>query len=1462
MKLELRIILLTMFLAFAKTAGGQDIFRFDHIGSEEGLSQNTAFSILFDSRGFMWIGTMNGLNRYDGYEFRIFRSSQTGPGSFTNNRVINLWEDSMGFIWLETYDGYYHFFNPVTEIFHSIPPYEGPDVQNGAMKIFLQYSDEIIFLGSSESGLYVLRYDGSKKTYDIKRLAANEDEGTGSRVRFIHRDSSGNLWAGTRKGVWFISVESVNNGEYTITPKYSDVSFTSVCETTDEIWFGSEGKGIFTFNKVTAETGNLNAEGNPELKSNFITHLYHTRNGIILAGFRDKGLMYTKVGGGVWKDLQFHSGNIDRIYEDKYDQLWLTAAEFGVTRFNLRDLSSKFYNLTPDEIKPLTDLERPHFYEDTHGNLWLGLHGNGLGIYDRINDTFRFYRNDPGDPNTISSNFVHCITEDKSGQLWVGTGQVLGGIVKVIPVNRAFNHYQPEKRPSDILDNVSRAVLEDRNRYLWVATKSGKIHLFDSTMTQKRVFYSLPGLAHESMRNITYTLFNDSRGYLWVGSKGYGLSVSTMPLMDYSSDYNNLKFRRYTSTPGDRSSLGNNNIYSICEDLSGGIWIGTYGNGLSLARRNENNKISFVRINHENSNLSGNQIRHLLVDSSGNLWIATTFGLNLLERKDLEAGNYNFRIFLKDPSDEKSLIYNDVIHIFEDSEKRIWLGTFGGGIELLLNYGKDSAEFKHYGIEYPAGSGIVYGILEDNSGNIWYSTENGLARLDPVSGNCEIFNNYNGLGFNSFSENTCCRTIDGRLIFGGNEGIEIIDAALLGNESKTTRVELTKFLLFNKEVSTGQKNSPLSKSISFLDELTLKHFQSSFSIDFSALDYLDPQQAQYTYRLDNFETSWNNIGYQHRATYTNLSPGRYIFRVKASLNEGKTSSPERILKIRIMHPWWKTLPAYIVYAVLAGLIAYMIFRMVSRINRYKNELAIEKKVNELKLQFYTNISHEIRTPLTMIIGPLEDMIADKAFTHGRKLQMGIMLKNARRMLNLTNQLLDFRKIQNNKMILKVREIDIVSFTKDIFSSFGPLARHKGITCSFISDKESITIWADPNKLDIIIYNIISNALKFTGTGRNVTIKINDSYKNSYVDISVTDEGPGIPQKNLSDIFTRYTILSNQDLAGTGIGLSLSYELARLHRGDLLIESVEGKGSTFTIRMLKGKEHLLNAQGIVFDEQHGEPERYLHSGESREIFTEEGQMHSADPTGRSLMLVVEDNNEILNYICQSLKSHFNTISARNGEEGLHLAITMNPDIIITDIRMPGIDGMEMTKRLKDDFLTSHIPVIMLTAKSEVRDQIEGIETGAEAYITKPFNMEYLKSVAVNLLSQRAKVLAHLFNNTSNGNGSLKINSKDTEFLNTIIKCVEEKCPGELSIDILAEKCNVSRTVLYNKIKGLTGSSPVEFIRRLKMDIALKLLENGYNVSEAAYKTGFSDVKYFSRLFKLQFGYSPSRHKSDR
>jgi signal transduction histidine kinase/DNA-binding response OmpR family regulator len=580
------------------------------------------------------------------------------------------------------------------------------------------------------------------------------------------------------------------------------------------------------------------------------------------------------------------------------------------------------------------------------------------------------------------------------------------------------------------------------------------------------------------------------------------------------------------------------------------------------------------------------------------------------------------------------------------------------------------------------------------------------------------------------------------------------------------------------------------------------------------------------------------------------------------MNEGKSASPERVLNIRILPPWWETPLAYVLYTALIAAISVLIFNAITRINRYKNALAIEKKVNELKLQFFTNISHEIRTPLTLIIGPLEDMMAEKMLSPGKKLQMGIMLKNARRMLHLTNQLLEFRKIQNNKMILKIREIDIVAFTREIFESFGPLARHKGITCTLNSDFDSYKIFADPNKLDIMIYNIISNAIKFTNTGKKVTVKITESVKTNSIDISVTDEGPGIPQKSLSDIFTRYTILSNQDLAGTGIGLSLSYELARLHKGEILISSTVGIGSTFTIRLLKGNDHFLNAPGIDTEEITSNVIEHTNSRDFTEIIEKDHRLPVSDSTDRNVMLIVEDNNEILDYICQSLKSFFTTIGAKNGEEGLHLAKTMNPDIIITDIRMPGIDGMEMTRLLKEDFVTSHIPVIMLTSKGDLKDQIEGVETGAEAYIVKPFNMEYLKTVASNILSQRTKLLAYFLSNKTDGAENVRINSKDDEFLKRIVSYVEENCAKDLSINTLADHSNVGRTVLYNKIKGLTGFSPVEFIRKLKMNIAARLLENGYNVSEAAYRTGFSDVKYFSRLFKVQFGYSPSRYKTEK
>ena len=1455
-------IFLSVVLVFISLTGyGQDIFRFERMGSEDGLSQNTAFSILFDSKGFMWIGTMNGLNRYDGFEFKIYRSSSENGNNFTNNRVVKLWEDRKGFIWLETYDGYYHFFNPESEVFTSLPDYEGDEIKNGAMQFFVQYSNDIIIIGSANSGLFYLKYDNGKNTYNVSHITEkSESPVTDSRIRFIHKDALKNLWVGTSKGINLIEENTLSGEKLLFSQLFPNISFTSVCETNNEIWFGTENKGIIAYSKISHITRNLNVANANGLKSDSITNLYITKNKLIIAGFKDRGVLVSDTTGLYWKQIRFHSRNLGSLYEDKSGNVWLTAVEFGATRLDSKSLTSRYYELTPAEIKPLTDLERAQFFEDLKGNIWVGLHGSGLALYNKAKDNFEFFRNDPKDPKTISSNFVHCITQDRSGQLWAGTGQVLGGIEKVILKNSAFEHFLPEKNGSDVLDNVARAILEDRTRYLWVATKAGRLHLYDSTLRQINTFLFLPGVGNESLRNISYSIFLDNKNYLWIGSKGYGLSVTTKPLSNFAKDYGDIRFRRFEYSEKDTSSLGNNNIYSICQDKMNNIWVGTYGNGLNLVRNPYGNDLKFYRINQKNSNLSSNLVRNLMIDSSGNLWVATAFGLNLLEKQNIEASDFRFKVFLHNTTDDKSLIYNDIIHMFQDSRERLWFGTFGGGADMLQGFDGQKAVFSHFGSEIVPGYGIIFGILEDKENKIWLSSENGLIRLDPENQASEIFNNFNGLGFNNFSENTCFKRQDGSLIFGGNLGFEVIRPEKIISSQPEIHIELTKFLLFNKEISTHQKESPLKKSISFSDNITLKYSQSSFSIDYSALDFLDPGKTEYSYKLDNFDKNWNNVGNQRRATYTNLAPGKYVFRVKSIQRNGKSTSNERILSIDIQFPWWRTWPAYSVYAIVLTVIIISIYKTVSRINRYKNQLIIEKKINEYKLQFFTNISHEIRTPLTLIIGPLEDMLAGSDITNKKRMQMEIMLKSARRMLHLTNQLLDFRKIQNNKMILKINKIDIVAFTKDIYNSFVPLADHRGINFTIDSHADFYWIYADPNKLDTVIYNIISNAIKFTNPGKKVSIYISAENKSNSVDISVTDEGPGIPQKNIADIFTRYTILSNNELAGTGIGLSLSYELVKLHGGNIHISSTVGKGSVFTIRLLNGKDHFANTdESGSFDPMISD-QIISHKKQIPVNYSDE-EPDTADLPDKNMILVIEDNQEILNYICQYLKMFFICIGAKNGREGLHLAKSLNPDVIITDIMMPEMDGMEMTRILKEDFNTSHIPVIMLTSKSDIQDQIAGIETGAEAYIVKPFSMPYLKTVAMNLISQRTNVMTWFVEKKSNKTGSPKVNSKDEAFLLELIEFIKENQSKDISIDNLADHCNVSRTVFYNKIKGLTGSSPIDFVRKIKLNGALSLLENGYNVSEAAFNTGFTDVKYFSRLFKSQFGYSPSKHKID-
>ncbi len=1454
----IKTLLIILIIISPSITKSGEILRFEHFNTQRGLSQNGVSCILSDSKGFLWIGTNNGLNRYDGNKFRIFLNEQDGKRNFTHNRITRLWEDVKGFIWFETHDGYYHYFNPVTEQFHSLATtLPESEEKHFLFSDFLQYSENEIWIGLAEKGVLRLKYSEQTNNYIITSFSSRGvNTISNDKVSFVRKDEHGNIWIGTHKGITLIDKEAI---ELT-TPKFQHLfithAFTDFMETSSELWFATSDAGILQSQKQGQQYTYINKQNTPSLMSNNVTKLRRTESNAVLATFRNSGIQVLVNAGEEWKTVQVNGKQVDQIYEDRFGLVWITTENFGLTAINQNNWSSKFFNFFKPNEAIVPDLERHIFYEDQKNNFWVGTHEGGLNLFDRQKESFVQYKNNPANPNSLSSNIVMAITEDHSGQLWVGTGQFQGSLERVVLKEPAFDHLLPDQQIDHISDNMVRALFEDPEKRLWIGTKAGRLHVYKDR--KELAVYNNFNTNNGVLTGVNpYALMIDNKGYLWIGSKGKGILVTREPLKNYAN-IKNISFVNYQYNTADSTSLGNNNVYALICDNYGQIWVGTYGNGLSRVIEKADGTRIFERINTQNSNLSSNMVRNLMMDSKNRLWVATGYGLNLIENANTKIKQLKIRNFFSTQNTREGISLNDVIHLFEDSNNEIWIATFGGGINKLKELSAHHNQFESYNQLNGLSHNMVYGILEDNEGMLWFSSENGLSRFNKKHGSFEVYNSNNGLNFNAFSENTCLKSADGRLLFGGFLGIEIITPEKLQTNPWQKSVQLTGFQLFNKDVAI-EPSSPLQKSISFTDKITLRYDQSSFSFEFSALDFLDPEKTQYSYKLEHFDPDWNVVGNQRKATYTNLAPGDYVFRVKATNRAGQWITDERTVYITILPPWYKTIWAFIGYSAILVALFFVVYRTISEINHYRNELKIERRVNEMKLRFFTNISHEIRTPLTLIIGPIEDLIKKSTLEKADKQKLEIIKRNGKRMLHLTNQLLDFRKIQNNRMILKVSEFDIVGFTRNIFESFAPLAQHKNIDYQFHSANSSFFIWGDPSKLDMVIYNLLSNALKFTDAEKSIRINIEPSGTGKSIEIKVTDQGRGIPKAHLPELFERYTILSGKELAGTGIGLSLANELVKLHDGEIDVDSEPGRGSTFTVRLKTGKEHFEHSDKIVWATP-GATETAptlseTGANDESEFTPEQEETHES---GKPLVMVVEDNHEIREYIRQSLSPEFICCSAENGQDALNMLHIQSPDLIISDIMMPVMDGLEMTAKIKDNFQTSHIPVILLTSKSDINDQITGIETGAEAYITKPFNSSYLKAMAQNLMEQRRNIISKFRDNKTIDPATLKVSSKDEEFLKQLVTFIEDNHSEEFSIETLAEKMCVSRTVFYNKVKGLTGLSPVEFVRQLKLKIAARFIENGYNVSEAAIKVGFSDARYFSRQFKALFGYLPSKH----
>ncbi|HYG38574.1 MAG TPA: response regulator [Cytophagales bacterium] len=951
------------------------------------------------------------------------------------------------------------------------------------------------------------------------------------------------------------------------------------------------------------------------------------------------------------------------------------------------------------------------------------------------------------------------------------------------------------------------------------------------------------------------------------------------------------EFIRFQKDLKNDKSIQNDNIAHIYEDKRGNLWIGI-GSGIELLDRKT---FTFTHYNYIFSNtLLGSYPGDILEDKEGNLWIGTFEGLCILDRDKNKVEE-----FFHNDKDKSSISSNVVYTLFEDSRGNLWIGTVGG----LNLYDRKTRSFRAFHAKDGLPSDAIYGILEDKKGNLWISTSNGISQFNPKTKSFKNYNVDDGLQGNEFKLNAFYKLRNGAMLFGGDNGFNLFYPDKIKDNKVVPPVLFTDFKIFNKSVPIGS-DSPLKKHISQTEELTLSYKNSVISFEFAALSYFSPERNQYAYKLEGFEDEWNFVGNKREATYTSLEAGEYTFRVKASNNDGIWNEKGKSIKIIITPPFWQTWWFRVVMFFVFLILLNVFIRL--RVNSYrrqkeilkrlvqkktkeiiaksegleranielskqkeeildqKNEiLAMSQKVKEAdekKLKFFTNISHEIRTPLTLILGPAERLIEKAESAPNLKEELGIVYKNANRLLNLINELMDFNKMDNGEMKMLVGEGDIVAFCSEIVYAFEELSERKKIRLSFLPNIDRFITWFDASKMEVVLFNLISNAFKFTPEHGEIKVDLTIGKPENQIAIFVTDNGIGIEKEKINKIFDRYyQIESSVSLhKGTGLGLAYTRELVELMGGKIEAKSCPGHQTIFNISLPLLTPEIIegNDKYIQLPEEKIMVRNKTVNGFSEHI-EEINYNHELIAEGLKI-LVVDDNEDLRKYIRSCLGEGFMIYEAKNGTEGLISAKQHFPNLIISDLMMPEMDGMEFCLRIKEDFEISHIPVILLTAKTDEESKIEGYEKGADDYITKPFSKDLLMARIDNLIRSRNKLRESFKEKVILEPKKVTVSSPDEKFLVKAMEIVESNIHNsEFDATEFVKGMGMSRSLVYMKLKELINLSPAEFIKITRLKRACQLLkEKKYRISDVCYMIGFTDPHYFTISFKKLYGKTPT------